>query len=93
MGPVPTLQKEKEQTLALQGLNALILADSQQLYLLIHSVTGWYVQKLNRTYNAGCDPSLSNYIKYYALVSGQKVRPSTQPPCWVYFEQFGQTLH
>jgi len=70
-------EREGEWTLALQGLKAVILADSQPFYLLIHCVTGWYVQKLNWTYNFECDPSLSNFIKYYALVSGQKVRLST----------------
>jgi len=70
-------EKEREQTLTLQGLKAVILADSQPFYLLIHCVTGWYVQKLNQTYNFECDPSLSNCIKYYTLVSGQKVRLST----------------
>jgi len=72
-----TKKRERARTLASQGLNTVILADSQPFYLLIHSVTGLYVQKLNWTYNFECDPTLSNFIKYYALVSGQKVRLNT----------------
>ena len=76
MGPVLTSQDRETANFSLIGIKRCH-SDSQPLYLPIHSVTGWYAQKLNWTYNFEHDPPLSNFIKYYALASGQKVWLST----------------